>query len=121
LLQTGNRQVEQIGQGTGRVLGKVEESLTQASQTMEIVSERLPGLLDKTQSIVDHVQKISAEAESSVPQVLRDGTAVAADVREIVTGAKTAWPISGFVESQSTVPHIKADSDPRAEGSLAPR
>jgi phospholipid/cholesterol/gamma-HCH transport system substrate-binding protein len=119
LLQTGNRQVEQIGQGTGRVLGKVEESLTQAAQTMERVSERLPSLLDKTQSIVEHMERISAEAESSVPQVLRDGTAVAADVREMVIGVKSAWPISSLVDPKSPVPHLPADSDPRAESSRA--
>jgi hypothetical protein len=46
---------------------------------------------------------------------LRDGGAVAADVREIVAGAKTVWPISTLVDAPAPV-RLKADSDPRGEG-----
>jgi phospholipid/cholesterol/gamma-HCH transport system substrate-binding protein len=120
LLQTGNRQVGDIGQAATAVLGKAEQGLVQLDRTLGTVNERLPALLDKTQRIVEHVEKISADAESSVPPLLHDGGAVAADVREIVTGAKTAWPIKNLVEAPASQ-KLKADSDPRAEGSLAPR
>jgi ABC-type transporter Mla subunit MlaD len=115
LLDTGNRQVAGVGSAATRVLGKTEEDLAQLGHTLETANSRLPTLLDRTQRIVDHVEKISAEAEISVPPVLRDGGAVAADVREIVGGAKTAWPIRNLVEAPVPV-KLKADSDLHGEG-----
>ena len=115
LLDTGNRQVAGVGSAATRVLGKAEEDLTQVGRTLETTNSRLPALLDRTQKVVDHVEKITAEAETSVPPLLRDGSAVAADAREIVAGAKTAWPIRNLVDAPASVT-LKADSDPRAEG-----
>ncbi|OHC66280.1 MAG: hypothetical protein A3H93_20175 [Rhodocyclales bacterium RIFCSPLOWO2_02_FULL_63_24] len=114
LLDTGNRQVAGVGTAATRVLGKAEEDLVQVGRTLETANSRLPALLDRTQGIVDHVEKISADAETSVPPVLRDGGAVASDVREIVAGAKSAWPIRNLVEAPAPV-RLKADSDPHAE------
>lgn len=114
LLDTGNRQVAGVGGAAARVLGKAEEDLGQLGRTLETANSRLPALLDRTQGIVDHVERISADAETSVPPALRDGGAAAADVREIVAGAKTAWPIRNLVDAQAPV-RLKADSDPRAE------
>lgn len=114
LLDTGNRQVAGVGGAAARVLGKAEEDLGQLGRTLETANSRLPALLDRTQGIVDHVERISADAETSVPPVLRDGGAVAADVREIVAGAKTAWPIRNLIDAPAPV-RLKADSDPRAE------
>lgn len=114
LLDTGNRQVAGVGGAAARVLGKAEEDLGQLGRTLETANSRLPALLDRTQGIVDHVERISADAETSVPPVLRDGGAAAADVREIVAGAKAAWPIRNLVDTPAPV-RLKADSDPRAE------
>jgi phospholipid/cholesterol/gamma-HCH transport system substrate-binding protein len=115
VLQTGNRQVADVGQAATAVLGKAEKGLAQLDQTLSTVNTRLPALLDKTQRIADHIEKVAADAETSVPPLLHDGGAVAADVREIVTGAKTAWPIKNLVDPPVS-PKLKADSDPRAEG-----
>lgn len=114
LLDTGNHQVVGVGTAATRVLGKAEDDLARLGQTLEIANSRLPPLLDRTQSIVDHADKIAADAETRVPPVLRDGAAVAADVRDIVAGAKTAWPIRNLVDAPAP---LKADSDPHAESS----
>ena len=128
LLQTGNQQVGTVGQAVTRVMGKTEavmgktESLmgdaqarmTQVGQTLETVNTRLPVLLDKTQGIADHLEKITADAKTTVPPVLRDGGAVAADVREIIMGAKSAWPIRSWVGGPAAQ-KLKADSDPQPE------
>ena len=128
LLQTGNQQVGTVGQAVTRVMGKTEavmgktESLmgdaqarmTQVGQTLETVNTRLPVLLDKTQGIADHLEKITADAQTTVPPVLRDGGAVAADVREIIMGAKSAWPIRSWVGGPAAQ-KLKADSDPQPE------
>jgi phospholipid/cholesterol/gamma-HCH transport system substrate-binding protein len=114
LLANGNRQVEGIGAGAVRVLGKAEEDLTQLGRTLEATNQRLPTMLERAGQVIDHVEKITAEAETSVPPVLRDGGAVAADVREIVGGAKQAWPIRNFVDPPGPA-KLKADSDLRGE------
>lgn len=132
LLQTGNQQVGTVGQAVTRVMGKTEAvmgkteglmgdaqaRMTQVGQTLETVNTRLPVLLDKTQGIADHLEKITADAQTSVPPVLRDGGAVAADVREIITGAKDAWPIRNLI-AEPAVQKLKADSDPRTEATRA--
>ncbi len=118
LLANGNRQVDGIGGGVVRVLGKAEEDLKHLGQTLEAANQRLPGMLDRTQQVLDHVEKITAEAETSVPPVLRDGGAVAADVREIVSGAKQTWPIRNMVDAPGPAT-LKADSDPRGEAARA--
>ena len=88
------------------------------SDQVDAANRRLPGMLDRTQQVLDHVEKITAEAETSVPPVLRDGSAVAADVREIVGGAKQAWPIRNLVDAPGPAT-LKADSDPRGEAGRA--
>ena len=120
LLKTGNQQLGDVGQAATRAVVKAEAGLVQLDKTLSTVNNRLPGLLDKAQGIVEHIEKITAEAESTVPPLLQDGRAVAGDVREILTGAKTAWPIKNLVEAPASS-SLKADSDPRAEGSRAPR
>ena len=118
LLANGNRQVDGIGNAAVRVLGKAEQDLNQLGQTLEAANRGLPGIVDRTQKILDHVEKIAAEAELSVPPALRDGSAVASDVREIVSGAKQAWPIRNFVDAPAPAT-LKADSDPRGEAGRA--
>jgi phospholipid/cholesterol/gamma-HCH transport system substrate-binding protein len=118
LLANGNRQVDGIGGTAVRVLGKAEEDLKHLGQMLETANQRLPGMLDRTQQVLDHVEKITAEAETSVPPVLRDGSAIAADVREIVSGAKQTWPISSMVDAPGPST-LKPDSDPRGEAGHA--
>jgi hypothetical protein len=118
LLANGNRQVDGIGGSAVRVLNKTEEDLKHLGQTLEAANQRLPAMLDRTRQVLDHVEKITAEAETSVPPVLRDGSAVAADVREIVGGAKQAWPIRNLVDAPGPAT-LKADSDPRGEAGRA--
>jgi ABC-type transporter Mla subunit MlaD len=118
LLANGNRQVDGIGGTAIRVLGKAEEDLKHLGQTLDAVNQRLPGMLDRTQQVLNHVEKITAEAETSVPPVLRDGSAVAADVREIVSGARQTWPISSMVDAPGPST-LKPDSDPRGEAGRA--
>ncbi|MCK9388089.1 MAG: MlaD family protein [Sulfuritalea sp.] len=118
LLANGNSQVTGIGKAATQVLGKAEQDLSHLGQTLETANKRLPGLIDRTQQTLEHVEKITAEAEISVPPVLRDGSAVAADVREIVSGAKQAWPIRNLVDAPAPAT-LKADSDPRGEASRA--
>lgn len=118
LLANGNRQVTGVGDAATRVLGKAEEDLTHLGQTLDAANKRLPTLLDRSQQVLDHVEKITAEAEATVPGALRDGGAVASDVREIVGGAKQAWPIRNFVDAPAPA-RLKADSDPRGEAGRA--
>jgi len=118
LLANGNRQVDGIGKAVTRVLGKAEEDLSQLGQTLAGANQRLPGLIDRTQQVLDHVEKIAAEAEISVPPALREGSAVTSDVREIVSGARQAWPIRNFVDAPAPA-KLKMDSDLRGEAGRA--
>jgi len=125
LLATSNRQVEGIGGTAIRLMGNTEKSISYLGQTLETTNQRLPSMLDRTQQILDrtqqvldHAEKIAAEAEASVPPLLRDGSAAAADAREIVSGAKQTWPISSFVGAPAPAT-LKPDSDPRGEAGRA--
>lgn len=120
LLKTGNEQMGNVGQAATRAVGQAEASLQQLDKTLTTVNGRLPGMLDKAQGIVEHIERITAEAEVTVPPLMQDGKAAAADVREILTGAKTAWPIKDLVEAPAPQ-QLKADSDPHAEAGRVAR
>jgi phospholipid/cholesterol/gamma-HCH transport system substrate-binding protein len=115
LTRSGNEQVGALGAAAGKVLGKAEEDLGHLGKSIAMTNERLPAVFDKTQKIADHVEKIAADAELTIPPAVRDGQAVIGDVREVVSGVKQAWPVRNFVEPP-TPTRLKADSDPRAEG-----
>lgn len=125
LLANSNRQVDGIGSTAIRLMGNTEKSISHLGQALETTNQRLPAMLDRTQQIldrtqqvIDHAGKIAAEAETSVPPLLRDGSAAAADAREIISGAKQTWPISSFVDAP-TPSVLKPDSDPRGEAGRA--
>ncbi|MBK7767322.1 MAG: MCE family protein [Sulfuritalea sp.] len=118
LLANRGHQLDNIGNAAINVLGRAEEDLIHFGQTLEAANQRLPGVLDRTQQVLDNVEKITAEAAISVPPALRDGAAAASDAREIVSGAKQAWPIRNFVDAPAPAT-LKADSDPRGEAGRA--
>lgn len=115
LLVTGNQQTGQLGDAAGRVLRTADADLQQLGRTLEQTNTQLPVILNKTQRILDHVDTLGANAAHAVPPLLKDGQAVAGDVREIVSGAKQAWPVRNLIAPAGPV-HLPADSDPRAEG-----
>lgn len=118
LLANRSHQLDNIGNAAIKVLGRAEEDLIHFGQTLEAANQRLPGVLDRTQQVLDNVEKITAEAAISIPPALRDGAAAASDAREIVGGAKQAWPIRNFIDAPAPAT-LKADSDPRAEAGRA--
>ena len=115
LLVTGNQQAGQLGDAAGRVLRTADTDLQQLGRTLEQTNAQLPVILTKTQRILDHVDTLGANAANTVPPLLKDGQAVAGDVREIVSGAKQAWPVRNLIAPAGPV-QLPADSDPRAEG-----
>lgn len=119
LLQTGNRELTEVGQAATRAVTRAEQSLVRLDQTLATVNDKLPALLNKAQDIANHVEKITDAAQTSVPPLLHDGQALAADVRDIVTGAKQSWPIRNWVPGPG--PHkLMADSDPQARALAVP-
>lgn len=113
LLQASTREVGEVGQATTRAVLQAEQGLARLDRTLSTVNDKLPVLLDRTQGIVDHVEKITGAAVNTVPPLLHDGQAVAADVREIVSGAKKSWPVSSWVGASGSF-KLLADSDPLA-------
>jgi phospholipid/cholesterol/gamma-HCH transport system substrate-binding protein len=115
LLQTGNQQLGAVGKSAAITLDRAQEDLGRAGQTIETVNARLPALLTKTQDILNHVEAMAAEAKTTLPPTLKNANNTVADVNEIVSGAKNAWPIKTLLDAKEPVsPTI--DSDPRAEG-----
>lgn len=112
LLDASRRQVDGVGSAATRTLTQAAHDLHALEQTLTQVNEHLPPLLEHSQRVVDHVEKITAAAEISVPPALEDGRAATTDVREIVGGAKRSWPIRNFVEAPGPA-MLPADSDPR--------
>ncbi len=130
LVNTGNQQAGLVGDSVRQTLDKTQGDLTRLGQTMDTFNQRLPGLLDRTQQVIEqtsgviaHVEKISAQAEVSVPPVLQNTDAIAADVREVVSGAKTTWPLRNMVDAPAPQ-KLKIDSEPapasKAQGAKTP-
>ena len=118
LLKTGNQQVGAVGQAAVRAATQAETGLQQLNRTLGTVNQNLPVLMDKTQGIMDHMGRLTGEASATVPDILRDGKASAADVHDILTGAKTAWPVRDLVTPAAPAV-LPSDTDPHAEAGRA--
>lgn len=114
LLERSKHQVDGVGGAATRTLGQAEKDLAHLSRTLEDINTHLPPLLERSQHIVEHVETITATAAATLPATLRDSSAAAADVREIVSGAKRTWPIRTLVEPPGPAT-LKLDSDPQTE------
>ena len=122
LVNTGNREAGLLGDSVRQTLDKAQGDLTRLGQTMDSVNQRLPGLLERTEKImtqtsdvIGHVEKIAAQAETSVPPVLQNTDAISADVREVVSGVKAAWPLRNIVDAPAPQ-KLKIDSDTPSNG-----
>jgi len=115
LLRSSEQQLARLAPAASRTVGQVEGNLALLQQTLGQVNQRLPVLLDAAQMTLTHVQRIAEQAEMGIPPLLQDGRAVASDVRDILTGAKTAWPVRDWVAPPADGSVLDADSDPQAE------
>jgi ABC-type transporter Mla subunit MlaD len=102
LLQTGNRQTGAIG--------------IQTTRALETVNADLPDLIKKTKNIVGHVESITSDAQTSVPPAVKNAGEAITDVREIITGAKSVWPLKTLIPAPGPA-RLVTDSDPHALGS----
>lgn len=118
LLRNGNQQVGAVGQATTRTVLQAETGLQQLNRTLSTVNQNLPDLIAKTQGIMDHMARLTGEAGATVPDILRDGKATAADVHDILTGVKTAWPVRDLVTPPGPAV-VPSDTDPHGEAARA--
>jgi len=90
----------EVNKSVVRIGGLVGE----AQKGLDQVTTALPALLQKTGDTLDHVNAIardartvSAAAAATVPEALRGVPPLVDDTREIVAGARQAWPLRDFV------------------------
>jgi len=107
LVQSSDQRVGAVSAQVGTLLQHAGERLDQVGASLKTLDEKVPGLMlkaDKTlenlQAATANVKKITDESVEQVPGILRDGKAAAEDAREIVGGAKKAWPVRNFVTPQ---------------------
>lgn len=100
-------QVGVLLENAGRQLDQVGRQLDQAGTTLKVFDEKVPGLIlkaDKTlenfQAASGNIKKITEDGAEQLPGIMRDGRVVSEDTREIIGGAKKAWPLRNFVSPQ---------------------
>ncbi len=113
VLSTANTQLGSVGASVQGTLAQAQGDLGRLGTTLDTVNRDLPVLLTKAQRVVDHVQAVAAQAETSVPPALREGRGVVGDVKDMVGGVKSAWPMRHLVEP-SDAARLVMDSDPQA-------
>lgn len=118
LLDTGTRQTDQVGDSLKQTLDSTRNDMAALGRTLETVNQRLPGMLERTQQVIDQtsgvlrdVQTISSQAQTTVPPTLQSGQAIAADVQQVLSGAKTTWPLNKLVDAPAAQ-RLKLDSEP---------
>jgi phospholipid/cholesterol/gamma-HCH transport system substrate-binding protein len=104
LLHQGNQKVEVLSGQVSGVLEKTDQNMALVKKNLATVDSALPGLLQKADGTLENVRRISQEGADKVPGLLHDGRAAAGDARDIVSGAKKAWPIRGFVDQPESGP-----------------
>ena len=104
LVKNGDQRLGTVSEQLGAVLGKAGDRLEQVGATLKTLDEKIPGLMQKTDKTLDNIQataanikKITDEAAEQLPEMIRDGKAVAEDTREILDGAKKSWPVRNIL------------------------
>lgn len=107
LVQNSDQRVGVVSGQVNTLLEQAGERLDQVGASLKTLDGKLPTLMlnaDKTlediRAASANIKKITDESAEQVPGILRDGKAVAEDAREIVGGAKKAWPVRNFVTPQ---------------------
>lgn len=88
----------------GRTIDAASRSLETLGGTLETINRDLPALVLKIDRTLANVESVSADARrvstalgSELPPAIRETRALTEDAREIVDGARRAWPIRNLV------------------------
>lgn len=104
LLNQGNAQVAVLGGQVSSVLDKTEQNMALVQKNLATLDRALPGLLLKVDGALENARRISQDGAEQVPALLRDGRAVAGDTRDIISGARKAWPIRNLLDTPPAGP-----------------
>ena len=104
LLRHGNQKVDALSGQVSAVLEKTDQNMSLVKKNLTTLDSALPGLLQKVDGTLDNVRRISQDGADKVPGLLNDGRAAAGDAREMVSGAKKAWPIRTLLDPPTTSP-----------------
>lgn len=117
LFQHSDQQVARLGGKAAGILDRTEANLGQLGRTLQSVDARLPPMLNKVDGLLDDAGKLSHEVAAQAPALLREGSAAVSDTREIIDGAKSAWPLRNLLapaRNQPLAPDSYAPATPGA-------
>ena len=104
LVKSSDQRLGAISEQLNAVLVKAGDRLDQVGANLKTLDEKIPGLMQKADKTLDNIQatsanlkKITDETAEQLPELIRDGKAVAADTREVLDGAKKSWPVRNFL------------------------
>ncbi len=83
---------------------KVDRALDKANSSLETLDKSLPGLVEKADTTLNHVQSVALDlkqmaqvSSSQVPALLRNTNALVEDGQETLKGVQKAWPFNGWL------------------------
>ena len=96
--------MEQVLDGTRGTLDKTGRAIDTLGNTLATVDRELPKIVDKLDQSLKNVESVTTDARriagalgEQLPDAIREGRAMVEDAREIVDGAKRAWPIRNIL------------------------
>ena len=96
--------LEQVLDRTSGTLDKAGLAIETLNSTLLTVNRDLPGLTLRLDQSLKNVEAVTADARrisgalgEQLPGAIQDGRILVEDAREIVDGAKRAWPIRNLV------------------------
>lgn len=104
LLHQGNQKVEVLSGQVAGVLEKTDQNMALVKKNLATLDSTLPGVLQKVDGTLENLRRVSQESAEKVPGLLHDGRAAAGDARDIVSGAKKAWPIRTLLDQPEPGP-----------------
>jgi phospholipid/cholesterol/gamma-HCH transport system substrate-binding protein len=111
--------VDRILEQTGATLERARGALDTAARSLDTVDRQLPALLlrldqslKNVESVTGDARRLSSSLGDDLPPAIREGRGLVEDAREIVDGAKQAWPVRNFVAppGQKALPLDSYDS-----------
>ena len=107
LLARADKAIEQTTDTIGKVgvvIDKAGTAIATLGGTLAMLDQRLPEVLLRLDQSLRNVEAVTADARrlssslaEELPPVVKEARAMAEDTREIVDGAKRAWPIRNLV------------------------
>lgn len=95
----------------GAAISTLNGTLSQLDRQLPQILFQLDATLKNVEGISVEARRLSTRLASELPPIMQDGRALMEDTREVMDGARSAWPIRNFVPAPKQNPLLLDSHD----------